>query len=57
MIQAIKFAMRYRKLIPILIEFISICVETAGDKKLTKKEQSKLMKQYWVIIKAIQDTV
>jgi hypothetical protein len=31
-------------------------VETAGDKKITKKEQSKLMKQYWVIIKAIQDT-
>ena len=53
MLQAIKFALKYKHVLPELIEFAEICVDSKHD-GLSKKEKSVLMKQYWVIVKAIQ---
>ena len=53
MLQAIKFALKYKHVLPELIEFAEICANSKDD-GLSKKEKSVLMKQYWVIVKAIQ---
>ena len=53
MFKAFRFAMKYKHVLPELIEFAEICANTP-DNRLTKKEKSVLMKQYWVIVKAIQ---
>ncbi len=54
MLKAIQFALRYRPIIPVLIEFVETCVRSASDKQLTKKEKSALMTQYWKVVRAIQ---
>jgi len=54
MIKAIRFALKYRSIIPVLYEFVDICVRSASDKQLTKKEKSALMTQYWKVVRAIQ---
>ena len=56
MLKAIQFALKYSHLVPVLLEFIQICVESGKDKQLTKKKRSALMKQYWVVVKAIQNS-
>ena len=53
MIKAIKFALKYKHILPELLEFAEICTNSTGN-VLSKKERSALMKQYWVIVKAIQ---
>tara|TARA_Y100000401_G_C8173387_1_gene150316 strand:+ start:210 stop:377 length:168 start_codon:yes stop_codon:yes gene_type:complete len=53
MIEAIKFAMRYKHVLPELVEFAELCANST-ENGLSKKERSALMKQYWVIVKAIQ---
>jgi len=56
MFTAINFARKYKHLLPILIDFVDTVLTTSADKQLTKSERSKLMKQYWVLVKAIQTT-
>ena len=53
MLEAIKFALKYKHVMPELIEFVELCAN-ATDKGISKKERSALMKQYWVIVKSIQ---
>ena len=56
MFTAINFAIKYKHVLPILIDFVDTVLTTSADKQLTKEERSKLMKQYWVLVKAIQNT-
>ena len=56
MLQAIKFGLKYKHLIPVFAEFIQVCVEAGSDKQLTKQERSRLMKHYWIVVKAIRNS-
>ena len=56
MFTAIRFARKYKHVLPILIDFVDTVLTTSAYKQLTKEERSKLMKQYWVLVKAIQNT-
>ena len=54
MVKAIRFAIKYSHLIPHFIDFIEVCIDAAGDKKLSKKERGLMLKKYYALVKVIQ---
>ena len=57
MLEAIRMAMKYKDLIPPAVDLISdIQVSVKDDGKITKKEQSRLMKKFHALIKAAKET-
>ena len=49
-----KVIYKYRHIMPELIEFIELCTSVKSTNGgLTKSESSKLMKQYWVLVKKL----
>ena len=62
MIKAIKMAIKYKntpsmiRLLPIAINFIEDIYTAVGDDgKMTKKNQSKLLKKFWAVVKEIKE--
>ena len=49
----IKIAIKYQGILPDLIN-LETCVEATADGKIDKKERSKLMSEFWIIIKKLQ---
>lgn len=41
---------------PEVIQLVDVAVKAVEDKKITKKEQSTLMKEYWNVINKIKDS-
>ena len=50
----IKIAIKYQGILPDLINLVETCVDATEDGKITKQERSRLMTQFWVIIKKLQ---
>ena len=57
MLEAIRLAMKYKNLIPPAVDLITDIQESVKDDgKITKKEQSRLMKKFHALIKAAKET-
>ena len=57
MLEAIRMAMKYKSLIPPAVDLITDIQESdKDDGKITKKEQSRLMKKFHALIKAAKET-
>ena len=50
----IKIAIKYQGILPDLINLVETCVESTADGKIDKRERSKLMSEFWIIIKKLQ---
>ena len=50
----IKIAIKYQDILPDLINLVETCIESTSDGKIDKKERSKLMTEFWIIIKKLQ---
>jgi hypothetical protein len=46
---------KYKDVLPEVIQLIDVAVNAVEDKKITKKEQSALMKEYWNVINKIKN--
>tara|TARA_R110002020_G_scaffold388007_3_gene598726 strand:+ start:3306 stop:3482 length:177 start_codon:yes stop_codon:yes gene_type:complete len=46
---------KYKDVLPEVIQLIDVAVKAVEDKKITKKEQSALMKEYWNVINKIKN--
>jgi len=46
---------KYQHVLPEVIELIDTAVKAVEDKKITKAEQSALMKEYWNVINTIKN--
>ena len=51
MFKAFKFAMKYRALLPVVIEFITFIQAATVDGKLNKKERARALSLFWKMIK------
>ena len=47
---------KYKDVLPEVIQLVDVAVKAVEDKKITKKEQSALMKEYWNVINKIKDS-
>ena len=57
MLEAIRMAMKFKDLIPPAVDLITDIQESVKDDgKITKKEQSRLMKKFHALIKAAKET-
>ena len=57
MLEVIRLAMKYKNLIPPAVDLITDIQESVKDDgKITKKEQSRLMKKFHALIKAAKET-
>ena len=57
MLEAIRLALKYKNLIPPAVDLITDIQESVKDDgKITKKEQSRLMKKFHALIKAAKET-
>jgi len=57
MLEAIRMAVKYKSLIPPAVDLITDIQESVKDDgKITKKEQSRLMKKFHALIKAAKET-
>ena len=57
MLEAIRMALKYKDLIPPAVDLITDIQESVkADGKITKKEQSRLMKKFHALIKAAKET-
>ena len=55
MFAAIRMAMNYSDVLPLAIDLIEEINTSIGDDgKMTKKEQSKLLKKFWAVVKEIK---
>lgn len=50
----IKICIKYQDILPDLLNLVETCVESTADGKIDKKERSKLMSEFWIIIKKLQ---
>jgi len=50
----IKIAIKYQDILPDLINLVETSVASTADGKIDKKERSKLMSEFWIIIKKLQ---
>ena len=50
----IKIAIKYQDILPDLINLVETSVKSTEDGKIDKKERSKLMSEFWIIIKKLQ---
>jgi len=46
---------KYKDVLPEVIQLVDTAVKAVEDKKITKAEQSALMKEYWTIINKIKE--
>ena len=46
---------KYSDVIPEVVQLIDTAVKAVEDKKITKAEQSALMKEYWNVINKIKE--
>tara|TARA_R100001460_G_scaffold66082_2_gene106489 strand:+ start:1553 stop:1723 length:171 start_codon:yes stop_codon:yes gene_type:complete len=46
---------KYSDVIPEVVQLIDTAVKAVEDKKITKAEQSALMKEYWKVINKIKE--
>ena len=51
MFKAFRFAMKYRALLPVVIEFITFIQVATVDGKLNKKERANALSLFWKTIK------
>ena len=59
MIKEIRMALKYKTILPVAIQTVeevrkAVDSSGAGGRSLTKRERSKLMKQFWKIVTEIQ---
>ena len=54
MFKAFRFAMKYRALLPVVIEFITVIQAATVDGKLNKQERAKALSLFWKMIKEAQ---
>lgn len=54
MFKAFRFAMKYRALLPVVIEFITFIQAATVDGKLNKQERAKALSLFWKMIKEAQ---
>lgn len=56
MLEAIRMAIKYKGLLPICIDLITDIQESISDDgKVSRKEQSRLMKKFHALIKAAKE--
>ena len=56
MIAAIRAAIKYKDLLPIFLDLITdVPASVKDDGKITKKEQSRLMKKFHALVKAAKE--
>jgi hypothetical protein len=46
---------KYKDVLPEVIQLVDTAVKAVEDKKITKAEQSALMKEYWTVINKIKE--
>ena len=56
MIKTVQFLVKYHALLPVLADFITVCIRSTHDGRITKKEKSLLLSQYWKLVKAIRQS-
>jgi|TARA_Y100000296_G_scaffold87432_1_gene133775 hypothetical protein len=49
-----KIAIKYQDILPDLLNLVETSVKSTEDGKIDKKERSKLMSEFWIIIKKLQ---
>ena len=54
MFKAFRFAMKYRALLPLVIEFRTFIQAATVDGKLNKQERAKALSLFWKMIKEAQ---
>jgi hypothetical protein len=52
--KAFRFAMKYRALLPVMIEFITFIQTATADSKLNKQERARALSLFWKMIKEAQ---
>jgi hypothetical protein len=52
--KAFRFAMKYRALLPVMIEFITFIQAATADSKLNKQERARALSLFWKMIKEAQ---
>ena len=50
MLSKVKLVIKYWGMVQQVLEFVEVAVKATADGKITKKEQSELMTQFWDII-------
>ena len=50
MLKKIKLVMKYWGMVQQVLEFVEVAVKATADGKITQKEKSELMKEFWDII-------
>ena len=47
---------KYKNVLPEVVQLVDVAVKAVEDGKISKKEQSALMKEYWVVINKIKES-
>tara|TARA_R100001086_G_C11735819_1_gene231036 strand:+ start:342 stop:518 length:177 start_codon:yes stop_codon:yes gene_type:complete len=50
MLKKIKLVIKYWSMVQQILEFAEVAVKATADGKITQKEKSELMKEFWDII-------
>ena len=51
MIEALRYALKYKGMLPRVVEFLIFVENATKDGKLDKAERSKVLKHMWAIVK------
>ena len=46
----------YKDVLPEVVQLVDVAVKAVEDGKISKKEQSALMKEYWDVINTIKES-
>ena len=47
---------KYKNVLPEVVQLVDVAVKAVEDGKISKKEQSALMREYWDVINKIKDS-
>ena len=47
---------KYKNVLPEVVQLVDVAVKAVEDGKISKKEQSALMKEYWDVINKIKES-
>ena len=47
---------KYKNVLPEVVQLVDVAVKAVEDGKISKKEQSALMKEYWDVINTINES-
>jgi hypothetical protein len=50
MLSKVKLVIKYWDMVQQVLEFVEVAVKATADGKITQKEKSELMKEFWDII-------